>query len=187
MSNPFAPPGARPPGSPGDGNAPDEHRPDDPTVQGPDPTGVQPPHAPRLPAQRHGVRPPDPQAVQDATGRTTQVALLLLTALVAASLPLPWQLAALVPTLVAIVLGLRALTLAWRAGVRGVVTASLVLALAISGMLTMSLTTVIALWPIELEHQQCLRDALTIAAQERCEAEFTQAVTDRLGGRPADG
>lgn len=113
--------------------------------------------------------------------------LAMLAALVTATLPLPWQAAGLAFAILAIVLGLRALRTVWASGMRGTLVPVLAVGLVFTTLMTVSLGTMLALWPLQLERQDCLRDALTITATEACETQFQQGLTERLeqiGQRP---
>lgn len=168
MSNPYAPPpggsGARTPGAAG---RPDG-RPDGP--QGP--PGHDPGPAPRPPA--------DPEVIRAASRQVMHFGLLILATLLTASLALPWQAAALAFAIAAVVVGIRALRAVWRAGLRGTLVPVLAVGLALAALMSLSLLTMLALWPIQVERQDCLRDALTIAARETCETQFQEALAERL-------
>ena len=86
--------------------------------------------------------------------------------MVTTTLPLPWQAASLVFVVAALVVGIRALRFVWRAGLRGVLVPMLAVGLAFTALLSVSMASLLALWPVQLERQQCLQDALTIASQE---------------------
>lgn len=104
--------------------------------------------------------------------------LAMLACLVTSTLPLPWQAGALAFALLAMVMGIRALRSVWVSGARGAMVPALSIGLAFAGVLTLSMVTSLALWPLQMERQDCLRDALTIAAQERCEADFRDAAAN---------
>ena len=104
--------------------------------------------------------------------------LLMLGSLVMASLPFPWQAAALVFAIAALVIGVRALIAVWRAGLRGALVPVLAIGLFFAAMLSASLTMMLALWPIQVENQQCLRDALTISAREACAEQMQDSLDE---------
>jgi len=108
--------------------------------------------------------------------------VLMLATLLVSSLPLPWQAAALLFAIAALVEGIRGLRSAWTAGVRGALVPMLVMGIAASSLLTVGTAGMIALWPIQMERQTCLRDALTISSQEQCENAY-QASLDSLRSR----
>jgi hypothetical protein len=180
VGNPYAPPGenARPAPPP-----PAPKRPPAGLGDGPPdgPSGDRWPGAlhPELP-QATPPRPARPQADIEATRATARRTLhffaLLLAAVLTSSLPLPWQVGSLLFVLVAIVVGIRALVLAWRSGVRGGVLFALGTGLAMAGMVALAITTLLAVWPQQLERQRCLAAAVTISATQRCEAEFQRSI-----------
>ncbi|WP_182111953.1 hypothetical protein [Actinotalea sp. JY-7876] len=152
---------------------------------------VRPPERPAAPEQprqpagapppgRVPPRPPDPEAARAASRRVTHFGLLLLATLVVTSLPLPWQAAAVGFAVAAVVVGIRALMAVWRAGLRGAVVPLLGLGIGFSAVMVLSLGTMLALWPLQVELEQCRRDALTISAQDRCQAEYEQSLRDVL-------
>ena len=135
----------------------------------------------RHPPERPGPpEPPDPQTAAAARRLILNFTLLILAALVTASLPLPVQAAALLFSIAAIVVGARALRVAWRPGLREQLAPLLVLGLVFAALLTLSLAAVLALWPVQMEHQTCLSRALTLGARQDCETQYEESVTERL-------
>ena len=96
------------------------------------------------------------------------------------ALPLPFQAASLGFVLAAIVLGIRALFAARRAGLRGLLVSALAIGLAFTSLLLVSIVALLALWPMQLERQQCLQQAQTLAATSGCQADFQRTLDDRL-------
>lgn len=191
MSNPYAPP---PPGH----TAPPrrEPHPGPGPQQGPGPQDSGPQHGPggtpgREPGADPGRRPEpgprqpppppvDPEAARAATRRVMHFALMMFAALVTGTFPLPWQLASFAFALGAVVMGARALLSVRRSGLRGGIVAVLAAGVGFSVAMLVSLVAVVALWPAQMELQDCQRDALTISAQERCQEAFDDAVSERL-------
>lgn len=208
MSNPYAPP---PPGRavgtqerPGPGG--DART--DPPSGGPGPQQPAPPapqggstpqggSAPQGGPGGHGPaqppRPPvDPEAARAASRRVLHFGLLMLATLLTSTLPLPWQVATLGFAVLALVVGVRALVQVWRSGLRGALVSVLAVGLAFAAMLAASTAGLIALWPVQMERQECLQGALTISATERCESDYRDALDDLLerargGLAPSDG
>jgi hypothetical protein len=118
--------------------------------------------------------------VRATSRRILHFGVLLLAAVITSTLPLPWQAASLVFVGGALVVGVRALALAWRGGVRGAVLPMLGLGLASAGLVAVTVLSLLAVWPQQLERQECLAGAVTIAATERCEAQFRRALEERL-------
>ena len=185
MSNPYAPPpggsGSRAPdpGPAAPAGAPGRPA-DAPGNPADAPGGTRP--APRHPGRPDSrpQRPADPEVVRAASRQTLHFGLLILATLLTASLTLPWQAAALAFAIAAIVVGVRAIRTVWRAGLRGTLVPVLAVGLALAALMSLSLVTMLVLWPLQVERQDCLRDALTISAREGCETAFQDALTERL-------
>jgi hypothetical protein len=120
--------------------------------------------------------PPDPLATRAASRLVMHFGLLLLASLLTSALPLPWQAASLGFMVAALVVGIRALSAAWRAGVRGVLVPMLAVGLALTALMAMVMASLLALWPIQLARQDCLQGALTISATEKCQVDFKNSV-----------
>ncbi|HEY8719113.1 hypothetical protein, partial [Pengzhenrongella sp.] len=130
--------------------------------------------SPRRARARTG--PPDPLATRAASRLVMHFGLLLLASLLTSALPLPWQAASLGFMVAALVVGIRALSAAWRAGVRGVLVPMLAVGLALTALMAMVMASLLALWPIQLARQDCLQGALTISATEKCQVDFKNSV-----------
>ncbi|WP_199424672.1 hypothetical protein [Actinotalea solisilvae] len=135
------------------------------------PTGVRPPAPPRPPVQPARS---DPEAVRRASRQVMHFGLLLLGTLVVSPLGLAGQVASLALAVAAVVVGIRALLAVWRAGVRGALVPVLGVGLGFALVLVLSLATMLALWPLQAELQECLGDALTISAREQCQDDFQE-------------
>ena len=125
-------------------------------------------------------RPPDPDDVREASRRVLHFALLMLVALLTASRPLPWQAASLVFVVAAVVVGIRALVLVRRSRIKGAIVPVLAVGLVFAAAMATSLTLLLAMWPLQREREQCLRDALTISSREACEQTFNERVEESL-------
>ncbi|QTE29974.1 hypothetical protein [Pengzhenrongella sicca] len=178
MGNPYAPPSGNAPRPPAPAPRPPAPPPHPvPTPPGP---GGQPPVLPD-PMRRAGPpKPVDPEVTRAAGQQIAIFSLLLLGAVIANALPLPWQAASLGFVLAALVVGVRALIFVWRAGIRGVLIPTLSIGLSFTALLAVSMSSMLLLWPVQVERQECLQDALTIAATQSCEADYQQALEDRL-------
>ncbi|MBZ2197703.1 hypothetical protein [Occultella gossypii] len=169
MSNPYAPP--------------------DPSRPKPDPDR----HSARRPGLPSGARigtdrraepprpAPTPEQLIEISRSVMFFGLLLLAAVLTSGLPIPWQVAAPVFAAGAIVVGLRTMGRIRRAGVRGMISVFLTGGMVLSALMLFSSVTLLSLWPAQVERQQCLDSALTIAAQDRCEQQFSEAVAERYG------
>lgn len=174
MGNPYAPPSgnaARPP-------TPPLHPPGQPPHPVPVPPGS--PHPGEPDPLEGSARRPDPEAARAASRHIMHFGLLLLAAVVTSTLPLPWQAASLVFIVAALVVGIRALRSVWRAGLRGVLVPMLAIGLAFTALMSVSMASLLALWPVQLERQECLQGALTIAARESCQVDFQHTLEERL-------
>ena len=167
MSNPYAPPS---------GDGPAER-----------PQGEQPPPPTRpeargwSPSSRVPQPPPDPEVAREATRPVFTVATLMFATLLAAALPLPWQLGALGFGLATVVLGIRAIRRLVRAGLgRSPLVVMLAGGLAFTSLTLFGIGSTMVLWSVQMEHQRCLGDALTISAKEACAQTYQDALTSRL-------
>lgn len=139
--------------------------------------------------ERRPTEPLDPETVRTARRLILHFTLLILAALVVAALPLPAQAAALPFAIGGIVLGVRALRVVWRPGLREQLAPLLLLGLGFAALLTVSLGVMLAFWSVQMERQTCLSRALTLGARQDCETRFQEALTERLDelGRRATG
>jgi hypothetical protein len=129
-------------------------------------------------------RPPRPGPTSEVARTTARRALhffaLLLAGVLTTSLPLPWQLGSLVFVLAAVVVGVRALVLGWRSGVRGGVLVALGTGIAMALVTGLLMATLLAVWPEQLARQACLARAVTISATQECEAQFQRSLDERV-------
>ena len=163
MSNPYAPPENRP-------AAPDDAPVQDAPVW---PPAGPPPQAPVAPDPL----PADPEGTARATSLTRLFAVLVLASVLVATLPLPWQAAALPFALAAMVVGVRAMVVALRARARGLAPV-LGVGLGIALLWTFSVSVQLAQWEPQQDKQECLERALTIGARSACETQFQQDLKD---------
>ncbi len=164
VSNPYAPPEDRP-------RTPDGDRVDAPPAQHPwpQPAALPPAPGPGAPDRR----PPDPEQTARAQRLTRLFGVLILSSVLVATLPLPWQAAGLAFALGALVVGVWALVVSGKARSRGLtpmIAAGVVIALFWSLLLGVQL----ALWPVQQAKQECLEGALTITATNACDAQYTR-------------
>ena len=94
-----------------------------------------------------------------------------------ATLPLPWQAAALPFALAALVVGVRAVVVAVRSRSRGLAPV-LSVGLVIATVWTLVVSAQLAVWPAQQAKQDCLQRALTVAAQNDCASQFEQDLED---------
>ncbi|KGM08409.1 hypothetical protein [Cellulomonas bogoriensis] len=178
MSNPYAPPSRR------EGDQEDAPGHEPPVVArppqdegGPEPEGGWPeeprPERPQRPAA-------DPEKVRAASRQVLHFAVLMLATLVTSTLPFPWQVAAVAFALTTMVVGVRALVAVWTSGARGTMLAVVIAGLLLASMLATTMTAMVALWPLQMERQQCLDRALTISATQACERDYRDGLDERL-------
>jgi hypothetical protein len=104
----------------------------------------------------------------------------MLATLVTFSFPLPWGIAPVVFSAAAVVAGLAAARGLWRAGVRGAQLTMSVLFAVFAGLVSLTLLASLALYPLRVEFEACMRDAVTLSATERCQTEYNDAIVERF-------
>jgi len=112
--------------------------------------------------------------------RVVYLGLLMFGTLACSSLPLPWQMGGLAFAGAAIVVGVMALRSLRRAHVRGILPAVVVLALVFSGLSALSYGATAFFWTVSMQRQDCLRDAITVSAQAKCETDYRDALQAKL-------
>ena len=170
MGNPYAP---KPPGTP----PPDPSRfqPQEPAPE----DGAHLPAAGPAQAPPRAPRPPvDPDAARVATRSVLHFGLLMLATLVTTTIALPWRLVSIAIALLALVVGIRALRRIWRAGLRGFLVVAMSAGLVMTFALALTNLAVIPVWQIEMDHQSCLDQAITLSATSTCESDYRTAITE---------
>ncbi len=172
MSNPYAPPGG--------GGTDDGPRGERPAVT-PRPVPPAWSSAPRPP--QPPPKPLDPAVVREATRPVLTVATLMFATLISATLPLPWQLAAIGFGIAAVVAGVRAMTRLVGVGLgRSPLVMMLVVGLAFTSLTLLGIGAGMTRWSVEMDHQRCMADALTIQATNTCTAAYQKALMSGLPG-----
>lgn len=187
MGNPYAPP------RPGTEKPTDEARkPTPPPAQGP-PPAPRPadgrddhrPSGPGAPAPGEPPTPVDPDTLRATTRQVLHFGLLMLVTIVTSSLAFPWRVASLFFAVVTIVFGVRAMRAVWRARLGGALLPVVAVGLGLTATMSLSMLGSLAMWDVELDNQQCLDGAITVAAQQECAVQYEQAreqwTQDRLG------
>lgn len=180
VTNPYAPPDAS---SDGSNPSPDgPARPGVPQqVTPPSVTRPGPPHAggtSELPSAPQGQRPVDEALAARAARQARLFGLLVLGSVLLSTLSLPWQAAMLPFALGGLFVGGRALLLALRSGARGGLPAALGLGMAVALMWSFVVGGMLMLWPVQMAHQQCTAEALTVTARSACDQKFEQDLKD---------
>ena len=167
MGNPYAP---KPPGTP----PPDPRR-----FQPQEPAPEDGTHLPGArPAQAPPRTPVDPEAARHATRSVMHFGLLMLATLITSTIALPWRLVSIVIALAALVVGIRALRRIWRAGLRGFLVVAMSAGVVMTFALALTTLAVIPVWQIEMDHQSCLDQAITLSATSACESDYRTAITE---------
>ncbi|MFI2755164.1 hypothetical protein ACGIF2_17180 [Cellulomonas sp. P22] len=174
MSNPYAPPSEDTPRPDPSRTRPVPDRPHGGPRPGPPSGPPSPGRDPRQGPPPAPLPPIDPEALRVASRRVMNFGLLMIATIVVSTLPLPWRAASLVFVVLAIVAGVRALVATRRARVRGALTPMLLVGLAFAGMLSLTLVTMLATWPVQQAHEECLRGALTVSARAGCDQTYEQ-------------
>lgn len=129
--------------------------------------------------------PIDPDTLRATTRQVLHFGLLMLVTLVSSSLAFPWRVASLIFAVVTIVFGVRALRAVWRARLGGALLPAVAVGLGLTMTMSLSMLGGLAMWDVELDHQQCLDGAITVSAQQECAISYEQAreqwTKDRLG------
>ncbi|MGC0249520.1 hypothetical protein [Pseudactinotalea sp. Z1748] len=179
MSNPYAPPdpASRPPKQ-GEHTGPDEPSPAD---GGPGP-GKAPGRQGR--AGRPERPKPTPEQLASVSRSVLHFGLFMLAAVLTMQVDLPWHLMSLAFAIGAVVVGVRALVRVFKEQIRGGIVVLLVFGLMLSGMLVVTTLSSLAVWNEQMERQECLRSAITVSAQDRCERIYQEAIEERFGTIP---
>ena len=120
------------------------------------------------------------EELKAASGETFRFGALLILSLLSTQLPLPYTLAAPVLIIISIVYGIRALRRSWAISPRNLMTPMLIAGIAMALMMSVTVASKFALWPIEMERQECVQYAITNSAKAECEANYQKAVEERL-------
>lgn len=176
MGNPYAPPRPDEPGRP----APER------PAAGPDPRPGPPapggPGGPQVPPQRPEPEPVDPELARRATRRALHFGIAMLLVVLVSALRFPWRTAALVLAVAAVVVGVQAIVAARRARVRGLLVPALGVGVGLAAVIALQTVGSVATWQVEAEYQRCLDGAITVGAQERCEAERLRTIEGWVSG-----
>jgi len=193
VSNPYAPPEDRRRPTDDDSGA-HETGPSAPPASGPGhgpDQGQNPPHAPQLeltPSGRNGLTPPgatphptiptEPVGAERARRSARLFGIFLLGAVALNTLPEPARAVALPFVIAAAVFGIRALVLASRAHVRGGLVPMLAGGVAISVVWALYLGTLVVIWPMIADREECMAGALTATATDECTQTFEDDVAN---------
>lgn len=120
------------------------------------------------------------EQLKEASGATFRFGALLILALLSSQLPLPYTLVAPVFIIAAVWFGIIAIRRSWAISPRNLMTPMLLAGLVMALVMSFSVTTKFALWPIEMERQECVQYALTNTAKAECAADYEKALNDRL-------
>ncbi|UFU05637.1 hypothetical protein [Ruania halotolerans] len=130
--------------------------------------------------RRDGSRAPTPEEARAASKSVLTFAVMMFCGLLALNWPIPWQLAAPLFFAVSVALGIRALIVHRRISATGTFSVFLIFGVGMAGLLTFSALAPLALWDAQVERQECLDSALTIAAEQQCEDAYADALANRF-------
>jgi hypothetical protein len=119
---------------------------------------------------------PSPPLAERLSTRTRLFGALLVGAVIAIFLPLPWRLTGLGFGIAAITIGLRLLVALaqWRrSGGRGGGFIGVSVGLGLASVLIVYLSLEAAYYPVVRDRDQCMAQAPTLQAQQRCQDEFS--------------
>ncbi|HLS15187.1 MAG TPA: hypothetical protein VK095_11815 [Beutenbergiaceae bacterium] len=180
MSNPYA--------SPDPARRPDPERRPDPDREPSGQAGVKTEHEADgdRRADANGTKRPErprptPEQMAPISKAVLRFGLLMLGAVLTAQLDLPWQLISPLLTVAAIVVGVRTLVSVIRQRLGVTIVVLLSGGLALSGMLLLTSLGSLVMWEAQMDRQQCMRTALTVSAEDQCEAAYQEALTERFG------
>ncbi len=107
---------------------------------------------------------------------------MMMGALLAGNLPIPWTLLAPLVGVGALVHGVRTLIRVRKLRWPGLLAPMLIGGLMLTMLTTMGTTTQLTMfWDEQVAYQECREQAVTIAAQERCQREWDEARSVSLG------
>ena len=104
--------------------------------------------------------------------------LLLLASLVSSSLRLPWQAAAVGFSLAAVVVGVLAVRACVRARLRSTAVVFTVVGVVMATLMVLGQAALLAMWPIQVDLQECQADALTVSAKQACQQDYDERLED---------
>src|SRR5699024_4013652 len=94
--------------------------------------------------------------------------------------PVPWQVVSPVAGVGAVYLGIRALMTYRRFGASRFTWVFLVIGVGMSVLLTFASLSLLTMWDVQAEHQECMDRALTVQAEQACTNAHEPALQDRL-------
>ncbi len=116
----------------------------------------------------------DPEQLRLTGAAVRHFGVFLLAAVLAGTFPLPWRAASILFVAGAVVVGIRALRLVRRSGMRGSLVPLLAVGLAFTAMLGIGTVGSFLFWSAETGRQECLSDALTVSATSACEQQYQE-------------
>ncbi|MFP5346724.1 MAG: hypothetical protein ACLGIA_06835 [Actinomycetes bacterium] len=138
----------------------------------------EPPPPPRHPQHRGPQRPRDPQAGQHAARMVGRFALLVLASLVCTNLRLPWQAAAVLFSVPAVVVGILAVRAIVRAGMRGPLVVLTSMGVVMAVVMAIGQLGLLIFWPLTAQLEECQAGALTQTAKRQCMQDYERRLQD---------
>lgn len=108
-------------------------------------------------------------------------ATLMFATLISTMLPLPLRMAAVGFAVWGVFAGIRTVRLATRWKVSTFQRFALLLGVGLTMFLGISVALTVTRWDIEMDYQECHRQALTVQAENSCETEYRDALTELYG------
>lgn len=170
--NPFAPP--------------DPSKPRSKPLQ-PQQESLPPPTPPEGQEPKPESEPPSLEDLKKASSTTFRFGAVLILAMLATQLPIPYTLIAPVFIVGAIVMGVIALRKSWAISRRNLMTPLLIAGIIMAAMMSVTAASKFMLWPVEVKHQECVRLALTNSAKAECQVAYQDAVADYISSLRGTG
>lgn len=120
------------------------------------------------------------EELKNASSTTFRFGAVLILALLSTQLPVPYMVIAPLFIGAAIYMGVVALRRSWAISPRNLMTPLLIAGIFMAAMMSVTAVSKFVLWPVEVEHQECVRLALTNSAKDECEVTYRDAVAEHL-------
>jgi hypothetical protein len=102
----------------------------------------------------------------------------VLASLLCSSLRLPWQAAAILFSVPAVVVGVLAVRAVVRARMRGPTIAFTVIGVVMAALMALGQAVLLIFWPLQQDLQECQEAALTRSAERQCQQDYERRLDD---------
>ena len=127
----------------------------------------------------HDTRPrPSEEQTKNASLYLRVLLLLVLATFLAAALPLPWKIAALVLAVATAVVSIVGLVKSVRHGLPGTLRITFIFGIIVGGFFALTALAQMVFWPLTAQYEECTRLAVTQSAQEQCTNEYSEKLLD---------